>query len=1105
MQQRSQAKPTAFFSNRLEILAARLGEQLFEAGSDPFENRFVIVPHHSLKLYLLSFLASHRRWQIAAGIEIKTLIDGTKQLLQGQDGTCHFPSQLELSFKIEDEILSLLKTDDSFLQNAEWKALLGYLDFQKTSDLDRHVCRKKIISLSEELSKIFYQYATVEHDFLDAWLCKVGWKQEIWKRIFSSHSEWVPMVKKLVQSIPSVSRVHIFGLSSLPSKYLDFFDKTSSFYYFLSPCEMFWEDLYTDKERVFLEKIWEGKKVRFQVRQQMSFYLRERNSLLANWGKAGRSLLRNLGIRECYIEEDYDSPLQAGSSLLKQLQSQLLMLESPEHKSKISENDESLLCVSATSKLREVEVLLEMLYGIMGSANESIQPKDVLVLCPSLESYLPYIHMVFGAEACKLPYSIHGLPLHLASESIQAMEYLFSFCHRRFDLDSILKWFSWPNVQQKLGWDARHVHLIERWFKKARLLWGIDLEQKKQFLDLSNEENGLFYQGTWEEAFDRLLIGLALNLDTAILTEKEIPDPWPLSIVEWTEAEFLGELIHVLTCLKEDLKPILKQEEKTFSEWASLAVRMIDVYFVNGSYEQGMKEEIQRLDQHLRKNQAPISFDSFHRALIGLFGRKKESFHSTALNAVKFSPLEHGNAYPAKVVYLLGCDEGAFPRSQVISCLEETEMPKEMPSSIEMDRYLFLETMIHARQHLILSYQRMSWTDQKIQNPSLLIQELFSYLDQKFTIEGKNQKPSECLVVHHPAMSFHKSYFQKGSKLKSFSCFQAEAAKSYYGSSKKGIRPFFPAWHLSACLQSSIVGTYRLIDLKELHDFAKDPLRHHFKEKLGIYFDFMQSQDPEFFLSSVSKARMKADCLSVALNKEIEIAKAKREFPLGYFGEVAARSFYKETASWKENLSILGIGPEDLFSIELSETCRKAVKQGARWIVPALELTLDNDCKVVIKGELFPVSGDGMICVGHKNKIEEMMRIWPQYLVFLCVAPSLGVTPECILAFSNRRAVKIENPEQQLKKYLTYFLRSYDRPSPLKAEWSSVLMEKKQVEFENKILPRGYQESFIDPYASWLFKRGPVPKVEDLYVLWQKDWEEALFPLLQQKVPDEEI
>ena len=69
-------RPTVHFSNCLEELAEHLGEELFQTGSDPFAKRLVLLPSHSLKLYLTSFFAGHPKWGISAGITFKTLLSG---------------------------------------------------------------------------------------------------------------------------------------------------------------------------------------------------------------------------------------------------------------------------------------------------------------------------------------------------------------------------------------------------------------------------------------------------------------------------------------------------------------------------------------------------------------------------------------------------------------------------------------------------------------------------------------------------------------------------------------------------------------------------------------------------------------------------------------------------------------------------------------------------------------------------------------------------------------------------------------------------------------------------------------------------------------------
>ncbi len=417
-------RPTVHFSNRLEELASQLGNELFKEGADPFAKRLVLLPNHSLKLYLTSFFASHPKWNVCAGITFKTLLNGALHFFSEED-LQKFPSPLALSFMVEQELTQSLE-EESFSE------IKHYLDPPKD---------QKRIWLAEELSCLFYDYATASGKNLSLWKEKKGWKQAIWQRVFSRCKALCEELKKEKET--DSEEVHLFGFSHVPSSFYQFFCNLGMHLYFLSPSTCFWEDLCSDQERIFLEKKMEGKKMRLQVREQMTFFLKEAHPLLANWGKVGRSLLRQLGDTESYLEEEYEDPLMQNPCALTSIQSGLFELE--ETKRELLLGDTSLLCLSATSKLREVEALFETLQEFMLS-DQSLEPKDILVLSPDLESYFPYVQMVFGAESSTIGYSVHGLSLALAEENSRALMFFFSLAESRFDRAQVIKFFSFPSV-----------------------------------------------------------------------------------------------------------------------------------------------------------------------------------------------------------------------------------------------------------------------------------------------------------------------------------------------------------------------------------------------------------------------------------------------------------------------------------------------------------------------------------------------------------------------------------------------------------------------------------------------------------------------------------
>lgn len=1062
-------RPTVHFSNRLEELAHSLGERLFAQGADPFASRIVLLPNHSLKLYLSSFFASHPRWSVCAGITFQTLIEGALSFCQKEK----MLSSLALSFAMQQEL--------TLLEKGKWEELDTYLKSSSESLIE-----SKNIWLSLQLSRLFYEYGTFEGKALQKWEGKKGWKQWLWQKAHAYTSFFAEEMPKLPSTFSG--QVHLFGFSHIPSHFYEFFCSIGAQIYFLSPSAFFWEDFCSDKERIFLEKKMEGKKVRLQVQEQITFFLKENHPLLANWGKVGRSLVKQLGDTESYLEELYKDPREESSSLLALLQAELLYLEG--EKKEISLQDTSILCLSATSKLREVEVLLETLQEYMVS-DPDLQPKDILVLCCDLDGYFPYIQMVFGSCNCPIAYSIHGLSLSLAEENAQAMQFFFSLAESRFDRAQILQFFSYPSVMKKFGWTTLEVKEWEDWIEKARVLWGWDPDHKRLCLDQVWPEKAfageVTEQGTWEEGLFRLIQGLAMDLDSLSLSPEEIPSSWPLVEVEWTQTELLGKFIQVLFSLKEDLRPVYQKELKTLTEWVFCVQKWIDSYFEKSRAEEALLRDLESFQLEVgEKISIPCSFTSFKRVIEAHFGKKKESFHSSHINSVKFLSMEEGASFPAKVLCALGCDEGSFPRSPPPSCLQDLKQLREMPSVPEQDRYLFLEMLLHARIALICSYQRTSKQDQKEQGPSLLIQDLMNHIDKNFFFSDSSLKPSQVLTRHHPSMNFDQKYFQKEG-YKSFSPISFLSAQSYYQENKKIRAPF-------TCKSSKKLAL-EMIEIRKLESFIKNPIRFYCQERLGIFFDYVLSEEEEFFLSFPDRAQRKKEALQTGILSAISFAKAKGHLPSGPLGALATCDLKEHLDRWHEHLQSLEILPEEIFCLELSSDAKSIHKRDGKVILPPLCLERVGEPDLLITGKIDFVCNKGLIWTKRADK-ESLFSLYPSFLILSAIAPLIGIEPKCFLLESGRTLFFPEHdPLKYLHSYIQLYQKGWEEPCWVVQEGAWNFLSKTKEDLQQK--KHNSFSSFYDPYEEWLQKREIPLDSHALCGLWKEDWDKTFNLLLQ--------
>jgi exodeoxyribonuclease V gamma subunit len=86
---------------------------------------------------------------------------------------------------------------------------------------------------------------------------------------------------------------------------------------------------------------------------------------------------------------------------------------------------------------------------------------------------------------------------------------------------------------------------------------------------------------------------------------------------------------------------------------------------------------------------------------------------------------------PCKVICLIGMNEYSFPRKARPSGFDlMMKAPRMGDRSVrDEDRYLFLETVISARERLYISYTGQNITTNSDQNPSIVESELLYTVD----------------------------------------------------------------------------------------------------------------------------------------------------------------------------------------------------------------------------------------------------------------------------------------------------------------------------------------------------------------------------------------
>ncbi len=713
-------------------------------------------------------------------------------------------------------------------------------------------------------------------------------------------------------------------------------------------------------------------------------FLEGQNPVLARFTKAGHEVMNALLDADYEIEERYVSDEK--STMLASMRMHLL-----EEKEDILIEDESIQLHSATSLWHEVEVLHANLLKILethAEENPPIYPSDILVLAPNIADYLPYIQAIFTLKV-----TIFDLPARLKSPAIQGLDLLVALAEENFSQDATFSLLAFPPLMQKFSFSHEDLDLFKGWAEKAEL-----------FRD-------------WDKAVMRLL--------------EEIPrlDSIFGALDSYDQLE---NFILIVRALKQDLVPLVRQEKQKPLVWLDFIKRLLEKYFL--FEENGNLSLLPELYKSASLLNEPIPFSSLFSLLDAyIFQKKGASVRDQEMEAVQCRDLKKGASLPARVVYLLGMEEGAFPRGDLRHSLYAQKMP--LPNKADIDRFLFLELLLCAQDYWIFSYKRVSPEDGKLVKESSLIHEFFTYLNKQV-----HYKPEKTTASLEP---FIPHFYRKAALL---------------GPEKKDLT----------------------VTLKDLRRLARNPVKFYL-EKAGFFLK-NKTENKEFLLPAYERAKL----LSSAFKTPMQELLKKVELPQGLFQEVATQALQEEEKEIKEFL--LAEHVTEICEIEWKEGCKTPQEwKPGKWIYPSLQCILEDGSRVSVVGKLAGVTEKGLIFRG-KDTFEDRMKIWPEYLLFLQLQKEQAI----LLTKEQKRCeYPISDVDARLKAYLEYYRLALLQPSPLVPQWAEALLTKNP-EGLAQVLSK---QEFPDPYLEWVISRDGPPSAEAIVENWEKTLRGAFYAL----------
>lgn len=898
------------FSNRSEALLDALVADMGEAPASPFVAEHIIVPTAALRRVVTLALAQRRG--ICANVQFSFLAEWLWRQM------AHFVPLADASpFAAPALVWRVRERLDDTAFAARLGALRPYVD---TADpLLRYELARQIAALLET-------YVTYRPQWLARWSAGDGVADLAGDAVAATHEPWQAALWRQIATDVGVDRQHpsfaffaaierlgpaaarraglperayLFALSSVPPLYLRILARLACWIdlrlYVLNPCRAYWYEIVDRRRLAWLEA--SGRRDHHETG----------NELLAGWGRQTRAfvdlLLSEAG--DALIIDDERFVEAPAGTVLGRLQNAMLDLVELDAGSLADlAGDRSVEVHVCHSLARQLEALRDQLLALFDSPDPP-QPAEVLVLLPDLETAAPLIEAVFGSGGRPVPFAITGRAAAGVNPVADLLLRLLALPATRLAADEVFDLLQHPLIGRRLRLDEDALLRIHGWMHESGMRWGLDAAQRGRGDDAFSLRDGL----------RRLLLGHALPAadDGVALWAGVLPTGEACG----SEGGDLGRLWQFVEALATTLERLRRPRPAT--AWPGLLHTLLADWIDVASADditnlQSVRAAIDEFAADLAAAgaSAPLSVEVVGAALAERLEGAARGGVPTG--AVTFTTLAAARGLSARIVCLLGLDDGVFPRpwrpAEFDLMVRRAERGDRQCR--DDDRNLLLDIVLGARDRLQFYYTGRSSRDNGLLPPALPVSELLDRLAIASAPAGADadalKKARAKFVVEHPLQSFSLSLFQPPGdpRRPSYDARTCAAWRQALAATAQPLAlagraagdddeadeadeeadatsrlPFFTA------PLPPLDEAWRCVALTRLCAFFRHPARVLLKDRLQIDFEFRATAlpDDDPFDLAWSARRQLWSTLLPARTASVEVARAMRLAPAGGVGD----------------------------------------------------------------------------------------------------------------------------------------------------------------------------------------------------------------------------
>jgi exodeoxyribonuclease V gamma subunit len=841
-------------AERADALAGALAGLLATPPSDPFASEIVAVPARGIERWLTQQLSAvlgvtpsppTRADGICAGIEFPS----PAELVAGAIATASGITAEADPWRPERLVWPLLEVLEASLDEPWAAALATHLGHGAAQPDPYRAARR--LGTVRHLAALLDSYARHRPELVSAWTTgerdgapsaspsSAFWQAELWRRLRERIDVPDPAQRlagaceRLRENPALVSlpeRVFLFGLTRLPATHVEILRALGTgrelHLFVLHPSPALWGEV---AAKLRTAPAHSHRRTDDATAELPS------NPLLRSWGRDARELQLVLA-GDGFI--DHHHALSEGGepqTLLERIQADVRADSRPpgapfpgarELRPALDPGDRSIEIHACHGHARQVEVIRDAILHALAEDPE-LEPREVIVMCPDIETFAPLIQATFGTESEETVNGLGGGPglrVRLADRSLRqtnpilaTVSELLELADGRVTASEVLDFADREPVRRRFRFDDDDLGRLQQWIADAGIRWGLDPAHRAPF-KLEQVAGG-----TWAAGLDRVLLGVAMTEDD----DRCYGDVLPLDDVDSGAIDLAGRFAELIARLRAAVDSLCNPQP--IAAWVSALGRAADALMLASGRDSYQRSQLQRLLDALLEEAAdastPVALPEIRSLLSDrLKGRPtRANFRTGSLTICTLVPMR---SVPHRVVCLLGLDDGAFPRKAPHDgddvMLEAPEVGERDARS--EDRQLLLDALLAARERLIITYNGGDERTNTVKPAAVPVGELLDVI-------GATVRPParERVLIKHPLQPFDPRNFTSGELIPAaawgFDKVTLEGAQALLA--PRSHRPEF----LPAPLPLLEGSAYELEDLIR---FAQHPTRSFLRRRLQV-------------------------------------------------------------------------------------------------------------------------------------------------------------------------------------------------------------------------------------------------------------------------------